>query len=154
MSGERMRMLSTCLKDVSIMLGAYVEFFLLLYENSNYVEHVWMDIEYQRVRLDQLCNLCVSGPNPFYVLCFVMLGLGSANRVSLPVAFCYSVTKGVLQRTTGLEEKGQRSFFPFFPCQFGLLSISQVPPFFSLTEALHSYRSNWISLQIFQPLQN
>ena len=70
-----------------------------------------MDIEYQRVRLDQLCNLCVSGPNPFYVLCFVMLGLGSANRVSLPVAFCYSVTKGVLQRTTGLEEKGVSSLF-------------------------------------------
>ena len=34
-SRERMRMLSTCLKDGSIMLGAYVEFFLLLYESSN-----------------------------------------------------------------------------------------------------------------------
>ena len=73
-----------------------------------------MDVEYQGGRLDQLCNLCVSGPNPFYILCFVMLGLDSANRVSLPVAFCYSMTKGALQRTTELEEKGEWSFFPFF----------------------------------------
>ena len=44
--------------------------------------------------------------------------------------------------TENYRAGGERSFFPFFPCQFGLLSISQVPPFFSLTEALHSYRSN------------
>ena len=75
-----------------------------------------MDVEYQRGRLDQLCNLRVSGPNPFYILCFVMLGLDSAKRVSLPVAFCYSVTKGALQRTTELEEKGERrkEFLPPF----------------------------------------
>ena len=119
-SRERMRMLSTCLKEGSIMLGAYVEFFLLLLKVQIYVEQVWMDVEYQRCRLDQLCNLCVSGPNPFYILCFVMLGLDSANRVNLPVAFCYSMTKGALQRTTELEEKGEWSFFPFFfSCQLG-----------------------------------
>ena len=39
-SRERMRMLSTCLKEGSIMLGAYVEFFLLLLKVQIYVEQV------------------------------------------------------------------------------------------------------------------
>lgn len=47
---------------------------------------------------------------------FVMLGLDSANRVSLPVAFCYSVTKGALQRLQSWrrKEKGERNSSPLF----------------------------------------
>ena len=56
-----------------------------------------------------------------------MLGLDSANRVNLPVAFCYSMTKGALQRTTELEEKGEWSFFPFFfLVSWALVNITRV----------------------------
>lgn len=81
--------------------------------------------------------MCLRSKSILYtLLCDVRAGF--CKQGFLASGFLLLCDKGGTQRTTELEEKGEWSFFPFFFfLSVGLLSISQEPPFLSLTETLH-----------------
>ena len=95
-----------------------------------------MDAEYQSGRLHQLCRDCVSGANPPFILCFVMLGLDSASRIFLSVSFLLDSDKGGISENYKSGGERRKEVLPILLVSLGSRQ------YHSPTVALNSHRSS------------